>query len=301
MKLASIPSASAIKLSRVVFATDFSEESSHALEYVLALHRNYAATIFITHVMDSLSFQFGDESVAAQKRAEMRNDAHVKLGELRARWGLQGPDYSATVLEGEVQSAIEKFVEKEDIDLIVLGSRGSVGLDRFFLGSVSEEIFRTVHCPVMTIGPEASQTVNTIDFENILFATDFSTHSKTALPYLMFFLSENPSARVTLAHFIHPDIQAPSERQRMRRRFEAELREMLPEAFRDQIADTIVEFCPTADGIVEFANCSPTDLIILGVRYGGAFARAITHGPSSITHEVIAKAPCPVLTVRGPS
>lgn len=298
MKLATI-SPSAIRLSRVVFATDFSEESAHALEYVLALNRDYAATIFITHVIDPLSFQFGDDPAAVQKRAQLHDETQRKLDELRARYGLQGPDFEPVLLDGEVSTAIEKFVDKENIDLIVLGSRGGLGLDRFFLGSASEEIFRTVHCPVMTIGPEVSRTVNTIDFENLLFATDFSVHSKAALPYIMFLLSENPSARVTLAHFIHPDIQAPFERQRLRRRFEAELRGMLPEPFQDQIADTVVEFCKTADGILEFANCSPTDLIVLGVRYGGAFLRAITHGPSSIAHEVIAKAPCPVLTVRG--
>ena len=300
MKLAPIP-ASAIRLSRILFATDFSDESFHALEHVLALNRNYAATVFITHVIDPLSFQFREQSVAAEERAALHNDAQTKLNELRARHGLQGRDYESVVLDGEIPAAIEKFVEKENIDLIVLGSRGGSGLDRFFLGSVSEEIFRTVHCPVMTIGPEVSQTANAIDFENLLFATDFSTHSKTALPYVMFFLGENPSAKVTLAHFVHPDIQAPFERQRLRRRFEAELREMLPDGFQDQIADTVVEFCKTADGILEFANCSPTDLIVLGVRYGGAFLRAITHGPSSIAEKVIAKAPCPVLTVRGSS
>src|SRR5262249_55519015 len=74
-------------------------------------------------------------------------------------------------------------------------------------------------------------------------------------PHCMaFFLSKNPAARVTLAHFIHPDIQASSERQRMRRHFETELREMLPEAFQDQIADTVVDFCRTAEGIVRICE-----------------------------------------------
>src|SRR5215475_1248469 len=107
MKLASIP-VSAITLRRVVFGTDFSEESSHALEYVLALNRNYAATIFITHVIDPLSFQFGEESVTVQKRVEIRDDAYTKLHELRARSGIQGPDFTPIVLEGEVSTAIDK-------------------------------------------------------------------------------------------------------------------------------------------------------------------------------------------------
>lgn len=152
MKLATMP-ASAIRLSRVAFATDFSDESLHALNYVLALSRDYAATIHITHVIDSASFQFGEPPTAADRRAALHKDAEAKLNDLRTRYGLQGPDFESVLLDGEVSTAIEKFVEKENIDLIVLGSRGGIGLDRFFLGSVSEEIFRTVRCPVMTIGP----------------------------------------------------------------------------------------------------------------------------------------------------
>ena len=60
-----------------------------------------------------------------------------------------------------------------------------------------------------------------------------------------------------------------------------------------------VETSSPAEGILEFAKNQHADMIVLGVRFGGSFTRAATHGLRSVTHQIIQSAVCPVLTIRG--
>ena len=53
--------------------------------------------------------------------------------------------------EGSPADAILKTVEKEDVDLVVMGTSGKHGLDRFLLGSVTEKVVRSVKCPVLAV------------------------------------------------------------------------------------------------------------------------------------------------------
>jgi len=53
--------------------------------------------------------------------------------------------------EGSPADVILKTVEEEDVDLIVMGTSGKHGLDRFLLGSVTEKVVRSAKCPVLAV------------------------------------------------------------------------------------------------------------------------------------------------------
>ncbi|BDZ70721.1 universal stress protein [Methanobacterium petrolearium] len=53
--------------------------------------------------------------------------------------------------EGSPADSILKTIEKEDIDLVVMGTSGKHGLDRFLLGSVTEKVVRSAKCPVLSV------------------------------------------------------------------------------------------------------------------------------------------------------
>lgn len=55
--------------------------------------------------------------------------------------------------KGDLWATVLSVVEKEKIDLIVLGTRGRSGAGKFFMGSTAEEIFRMAPCAVLTVGP----------------------------------------------------------------------------------------------------------------------------------------------------
>jgi nucleotide-binding universal stress UspA family protein len=53
--------------------------------------------------------------------------------------------------EGSPAKEILNTAKQEKTDLIIMGTAGRSGLDKFFLGSVSEKVLRAAHCPVMII------------------------------------------------------------------------------------------------------------------------------------------------------
>jgi nucleotide-binding universal stress UspA family protein len=56
-----------------------------------------------------------------------------------------------------VRAAIVEYVEEHDIDVVVVGTHGRTGVDRYLLGSVAEQLIRTAPVPVLTVrAPEAA-------------------------------------------------------------------------------------------------------------------------------------------------
>lgn len=284
-------------ISNVLFATDFSEESSHAISYVRSLYDGYHARIFVVHVADLFPYSLSSEPAALEKAALIRSQAEARLRDFMLLHRFERKHFEPVVLSGEVFQAIDSFAEAHEIDLIVLGSRGDLGLNRLFLGSTAEEIFRTARCPVLTVGSQAAVPEKNCLFQNLLFATDLSAHSRAALPVIEYLLTQNSSARVTLLHVL-PHVPHVLEQHMRIPAIEAEVSQLLAPDLRNQIAGVVVKPGEPDEAITSTAALIEADLLVLGVRYGGSFLRAATHSFSSITNAVISKAPCPVLTIR---
>lgn len=288
-----------IGIRNILFPTDFSDESVQALRFAQKLQARYKANVHVVHVVDLFPFSLGTDPASLTKTKEITNEGGQRLQEFIRAQGLKEEPFKPAVLAGEVSFAIEEFTKKHEIDFIILGSRGDVGLTRLFEGSMSEEIFRTALCPVLVVGPAAGSAEQPETFTHLLFSSDLSSFSKAAVPYIEFLLAENPAASVSLAHFLEHDPGTAYGRHKLRHDAERELTSMFAPALRRQIQNVAVEFCSPADGMIGMARGLAADLLVLGVRSGGAFTKAATHGLCSMTHQIVSQAPCPILTVRG--
>jgi nucleotide-binding universal stress UspA family protein len=289
-----------LRFENLLVITDLSVESGAATPYARALASKYGSKIHVLHVIDPFSYTFGDPETAGRKRREMWETANSELSKWTAQF-LFGLRTAPTLVDGEMGQAVLQFVRERDIDLLVLASHGATGLERLILGSVGEEVFRTVTCPVMTIGPSVlNEPEGAVRFARVLFTTDLTPGSIRAIPYLTS-LAENYESAVSVLHLADPGTQSPSERQRIRDRVEKEVRGFLPDELKPHVDHVIVEFGPVAAGVVEFALASKVDVIVLGVKSGGSLTRGATHLPWAIAHQIIADAPCPVITIRGPA
>ena len=92
---------------------------------------------------------------------------------------------------GAPVDAIVKTIKADDkIEALVLGTSGKEGLEFMFLGSVAEEVLRSVACPVFILGPKAqAEDFRLSDFKKIkiLVATDFSERSRPTEEYALAF------------------------------------------------------------------------------------------------------------------
>ena len=287
-----------IAVKNILFPTDFSEESEQAIAYARSLAHAYRAKVHVANVADLFPYSLSDTAEANEKKAELLRQSEVRLKDFMLTHRLEPRHFVPAVLTGEIFAAVEDFAREKEIDLIILGSRGETGLQRLFQGSTAEEIFRTARCPVLIAGPEAREPSKNGLFNQILYATDLSVVSRSALSYLEFLLESNPKSSVALAHFMQQEESNIFRRYKARRRIESELRGLLSPSFQHQIAEVIVEPASAGPAMTEVAAQLPADLLMLGVRYGGAFVRAATHGWSSLPCHVIQQASCPVLTVR---
>ncbi len=291
--------ATRICIRRILYATDFSPESVQAIPYVRELQRRYHANVDVVHVLDVFPVPSAPDPECLARIDAIRKAGNARMQEFMQTHGFGGREFQSVLVTGEVSLAVDRFVREQQVDLIVLGSHGDVGINRLFQGSTAEEIFRTAECPVMVVGPGARFFEDQGSFRHLFFPTDLGPFSKAALPYVEFMLREDGRAKVTLAHFLEQAPETPYQRHKTRRYVERELAALIAPELRQQIEDIAVEFCAPAEGMIGLAAGLGADLLLLGVRQGGAFVRAATHGLRSITHRVISQSPCPVLTVRG--
>lgn len=165
------------------------------------------------------------------------------------------------------------------------------------LGSVAEEIFRTVPVPVLTVGPHSNP--GKANVREILFSTDFNTESNAAAAYAVS-LAQEFQARLTLLHVV-PEPKAGElvgwfDVQESAKKLLAKL--VPPEAEDWCKPEFFVERGDPAERILDLANLREVDLIVLGAQPESGVPGAATHLPVAIAHRVVARANCPVLTVR---
>jgi nucleotide-binding universal stress UspA family protein len=288
-----------IQLNNILFLTDFSPAADAAIPYAADLAKRFGANLYALHVQTPIINPMTEPATwaalekAAEAETKMQRETLLK----------SFPDLQPKVLiqEGGLWSTLLSVVEENKIDLIVLGTRGRSGVGKFFLGSVAEEIFRRAPCAVMTIGPRsAGESVRRRKISEIVYATDFSTESVAAASYALS-LAQEFQAHLTLLHVIanaEPDDRVHSRE--LMNSADHLLRNLIPSA-----ADLwceprfAVEQGSPAENILDLANRSKADLIVLGVHRPRGFPGAATHLPIATAHKVVANAPCPVITVRG--
>ncbi len=116
----------------ILFPTDGSEGAAVALEHAIDQARQYDATLDVLHVGDS-----DDDGDAVESAAERARDAGLHV--------------NTAIVEGTPHEVIADYVADRGVDVVVMGSHGRRGLDRYLLGSVTERVLRTVDVPVLVV------------------------------------------------------------------------------------------------------------------------------------------------------
>lgn len=122
------------KLKKILVAVDGSKHADRALEYAVALARNYKASLALLHVEEDKLVRIGGPQVV---------DCVGTVGECilkDASTKAAGMSFDKLLKFGSPAETIIKVAQKANVDLIVVGSRGLSSVQRFLLGSVSDDI-----------------------------------------------------------------------------------------------------------------------------------------------------------------
>jgi nucleotide-binding universal stress UspA family protein len=139
----------------IVIATDGSENTLKAVEFGIKFAKFSRATVYALHVVDTSSLS-QNWTVGWETIYEiLQNEGRRATSKVKEHGETSGVDVKEVLLEGHPSSEIIDFAENNDIDLIVMGTLGKTGLDRFLLGSVAEKVVRNSKVPVLVVRNEA--------------------------------------------------------------------------------------------------------------------------------------------------
>lgn len=139
-----------VSLRRILVPVDFSDCSRKALRYASAFAKQFQAELTLLHVLEAPPTQvWVIESVfsgAGGPRELVAEELSAWQEEIDG-----GIATKAVLREGVADQQILQAIEDNNIDLVILGTRGRSGLAHLFLGSTAERILRHASCPVLLV------------------------------------------------------------------------------------------------------------------------------------------------------
>jgi len=296
------------KLKNIMCLTDLSAFSNQTIDYGIALAREFESHLYLCHVVDIPSMALYAESHMdpAEHQKQLIKNAESTFGDLIKGENI---DWEPLIIVGPTVSEISRLVEEKQIDLAIAASHGRSGLKRLVLGSITEELIRTISCPMLVIrSPEkTAKKPEPVEFrlKKIMAGCDFSSDSLLAFRYALSFAQEF-EAELHLVHVIEPPTyqyisKTISDTEKggyedLKTLLNEKLEKLVPQEARNWCSPVTNLLEGRADKkIVEYAKDNQIDLIVLGVR-GHGLVETLFLG--STTDRVARQAPCPVLSVR---
>jgi nucleotide-binding universal stress UspA family protein len=285
-----------IQFNNILFATDFSPAADRAVPYARMIAKHYGANVTALHVAAPMVNPMTQPAAWPAVLEAEKTQHEERRKEMLAEF--TGIPTKSLVEEGDILFNVHSAIDKNNVDLMVIGTHGRTGVGKFILGSVAEEIFRTVECPVLTVGPHTLPP-HQDKIREILFATDLSPESKAAAAQAVS-LAQEFQARLVLLHVVkEPTVGDLVTTANVTASSENLMHKFLPEGAELWCKpEYLVVEGDAAEHILEIAKQRESDLIVLGVRPETGVPGASTHLPIATAHKVVCHAPCPVLTIR---
>jgi len=185
-------------MKKILFPTDFSETANHAFVYALQFAKRSHAEIIVLHVYELPILDYSELHASLHEvfeSLEMSEFDKFKgyvpsLRKIAEENNLQDVPMTHMLKQGDFVWTIKDVVEEENIDFIILGTKGAKGLKKTFIGSNAASLLNETNKDVLII-PEG---FNYKGFNKILFPTKFKAEDKKTLKHFIELTKiDNPS------------------------------------------------------------------------------------------------------------
>ncbi len=301
------------EIKKVLFPTDFSEISNHALLYALKMAKIFDAELVMLHAVTLYENDPNDPSHDFPSLqgycTELRKAADDRIQICIEEAGEAGVAMRKVIVQGvSPHGTILDFVKEDGgIGMIVMSTHGRSGLAHALLGSVTENVIRYSPCPVLVVkNPEhefVDPKTGELHLRKILFPIDFSKDSLHPIDILRAIASRNAS-EVILFHAI--DVEIPpiyyTAGIESFLRLDTDLHDRImghmEELAGNKLAGLKLRYAVQegrpVDLIRSFARTEQIDLIVMGAAGSHGIGDFLFGSTAS---RVIQRAVCPVLVV----
>jgi len=297
---------------QILCPVDFSEGSRRAIPYAIALARLHRSILSVLHVQPQ-PFVMPALPPLAQGEANLTESRRLatEVAALFESATQSGIKVEVLIECGQPAQQILSRAATLPADVLVLGTNGAAPFEHLMLGSVAEKVLRKATCPVLTVPPHA-EVAHGSAFKKIICAVDFSEWSLAALEEACA-LAEESTGDVTAVHVIEwpwhepavPHLEGVPPEQAAAlleyRRFQESMAKARLEAAKAEVGrgrcriDTRVSHGKPYAELLCAVERERADLVVMGV-HGRSALDVFFFG--STTHQVVRRAPCPVLTLR---
>ena len=149
-----------VNFKKIMIATDGSACSELAADKGIAFAKLSGGTVYAVHVLSNayLSAMDGSaySSVGMNPYWESIQEAFQKHGHQAVNYvkdlgKTKGVNVESILLEGNPSDELIRYAEENKMDLVIMGTLGKSGIDRFLMGSVTENIIHHLKVPVMVV------------------------------------------------------------------------------------------------------------------------------------------------------
>lgn len=264
----------------ILLPTDFSENADLACQYAFDIAKRSNGKVTVTNAYD---LPYSDRSMTTSLLEVMKENAEKNMAsfqrKLKEKYDVP---FSTEVRLGNPIRLIREMAKKENIDLIVMGTKGASGLEEILIGSNAASVIQNSNKPVLIIPPDA----NGRPVKKIVFASDFDLENmETALKNLNTFAELHDSI-IDVLH-VQSDSDANSG-----------TREAIQKALNNRVKEfTILQAGNVEEAIIKEAKKESADMIAaIAKRYG--FFEGLFH--SSLTTKLAYHTTLPLLVLHEP-
>lgn len=194
------------RMKHILLPTDFSENSWNAISYAIELFKdenctfhllnNYIPVIYNVEYVLGYPAQFGLVDT-------VRNSAQENLKRLHERINKQfkkNPKhkFETTVRFDSLISGINAYIQKQPVNLIVMGTKGATGAKKVLFGTNTVDVFKTIKCPTLAI--PSGFTFEPL--KDLLFPTDLEISYKNSQLVLLKSIARRHKSRVHALHVL---------------------------------------------------------------------------------------------------
>lgn len=174
-------------MKKLLFPTDFSDTAANAFHYAVNLAEALQAELFILHTFRTpLDYHIPADMIEQMAEDEEKTVNRI-LHKLIENYKAEHPNTQINMIplavQGFTSEIIVKTAKMQDVDFIVMGTKGASGLEKIILGSMAATVIEEATCPVLAIPAEAQFS----PFKQLIYASDFSPHDFESIRQLQNF------------------------------------------------------------------------------------------------------------------